>query len=130
MSLRDFAARFSAFGVELKPAPNNVHPALPAGYVVTLALPVPAAQFAGLEEYDGGDPTEDVPPAGRRLRRVIRELRDDDDILAWRFVREGANGWLHLLMTSSQATIWYRNIDWVASTRVLEASRPGHRFGV
>lgn len=128
MSLRDFDVRLATIGIVLKAAPDSTHPALPVGDPCVLALQVPAGQAAALEEFDGTDPTEDVPPAGRRFRRILRELREDDDILAWRFFRNGSTGWLHMLVTAQQALQWHRNIDWVASTRLLEAPRPEHRF--
>jgi hypothetical protein len=129
MSLLDFKVRFAAFGIVIRDAPSDAHPALPAGGTVVLAIPVPAAQVAALEEYDGADPTtETTPPTGRRFRRVLRELREDDDVLAWALVREGTSAWVHLLVTRAQALQWYRWIDWTTSTRLPEAQRAGHVF--
>jgi hypothetical protein len=127
MSLADFAARFANFGIILKAVPSSDHPAIPANGI--LALPIPANQAAALAEFDGTDPTEDAnPPAGRVLRRVLRQLREDDDILAWHVLQEGANFFLHMHVTPEQATQWFRRIDFTASTRVPGPPRAGHVF--
>jgi hypothetical protein len=129
MSLLDHRTAFGNFGIVIRDAPSAAHPALPDGAYPVLALPVPAGQIAALEEFDGIDPTEDeVPPVGRRLRRILRHLVRDDDVLAWRLVREGANAWLHLQVTQAQARQWFRWIDWEASTRVPGPPRTGHVF--
>jgi hypothetical protein len=128
MTIRTHAARLASVGIILKDEPSDVHPALPSGKVVVLALRVPAGQAAALAELDGADTDEANPPAGRAMRRLLRLLREDDDILAWRFFREGAQGWVHLQVTDVQARQWFRHLDFAASTRVFEAQRPGHVF--
>lgn len=126
MSLADFAARLANFGIVLKAVPDSVHPAIPANGI--LALPIPAGQAAALAEFDGTDPTEDNPPANRVLRRVLRQLSEDNDILAWHVLQEGANFFIHMHVTPAQATQWFRRIDFTASTRVPGPARAGHVF--
>ena len=129
MSIRDQQAQLAPFGLILKGSPNATHPPVPTGAFPVLALRVPPGQAAALEEADGVDPTDDAnPPAGRRFRRLLRTLVDGNDVLAWRFFREGAQGFVHLQCSSEQATQWFRNLDFAASSTVFEAPRPGHQF--
>jgi hypothetical protein len=132
MSLATYRTQLGNFGIVIRAAASSDHPALPAGDgAVILAIPIPAGQVAALEELDGADPSEEVlptPPTGARLRRALRYLQRDDDVLAWALVREGTSAWVHLLVTRQQATQWYRWIDWTTSTRKPEAARPGHVF--